>query len=233
MNSWNEETFKDFTFKFKGKKIKAHQMVLASMSPVFRKMFTVEMAEKKQQETTISDFDGHVFGIFLSLFYGYTIGEEEDISTGMKCYELIHLYEVEDLKEDASNFIVRKANISNVEQVIDFLEVYDVPAVKEVTVKILQEGEVTVGNAVHLLQLSAKIKDDALKNRVFDFISHKKIQVSRIIDWGLISATVGDKLQEFIIDKFAKESKELQDLKEKLDECKSWKGCCHHSTCDL
>ena len=69
---WKEDQYKDFTFKFQGSEtvIKAHQWLLASMSPVFDKMFTVEMAESHQKEVTITDYDDKVFGLFLSLFYG-------------------------------------------------------------------------------------------------------------------------------------------------------------------
>ena len=87
----------------------------------------------------------------------------------------------------------------NVEELLEFIEVYDVQAVKDVTKNVLTTGNVTAENAVHLIQISTKINDDTIKNRVFQFILDNMIRVSSIPDWQLVSGTVGDELQEFTI----------------------------------
>ena len=284
---WKEDHYKDFTFNFQGSEsmIKAHQCLLASTSTVFDKMFTVEMAESKQKEVTITDYDEKVFGLFLSLFYGYKIEGTEDLTTGIKCYKLCHQYEADQLESHCSDFIVKKATILNLEELLEFIKVYDVQAVKDaikkilstgnlnaenadhlihtedlttgikcyklchqyefhqfkslcsdfivkkatilnleelleftevyyvqsvkdVTKTLLSTGNVTVDNAVHLIQIAAKINDYTIeytvKNRVFEFICDKKILVSSITNWNLISGTVGDELQEFLMGYFSR-----------------------------
>ena len=208
MKLWEEDEFKDFTFKFQGTGnsevsetlIKAHRWLLAFKSPVFYKMFTVDMAESKQKEVTITS-DVKVFGLFLSLFYGYKIEATEDFTTGIKCYMLCHQYMADQLMTVCSDFIVKKATSSDLEQLLDFNEVYDVPAVKGVTERIL--SNVTVDSAVHLIQIAAKINDDTLKNCVFEFICAKKIRVSSIPNWQLVSGTVRDELLDWFSRKVA------------------------------
>ena len=212
MKSWKEEEFKDFTFKVQGTKIKAHQWLLASMSPVFKKMFTVDMAENSLKETAISDFSSYNFSLFLSLFYGYKITFVQNLTTGINLYRLCHLYEVDQLKPLCIDFIVSKAYISNLEELLDFNAVFDIPAVKEAANRILKHGPITNVNAVRFLQIAEKTNDVTVKYRVFAYICETQIRVQEISNWDQITKEVGDELHGCTLDWMAPKLKDLRRL---------------------
>ena len=121
LNSWTDETFKDFTFDVNGTEIKVHRWLLASKSPVFHKMFTVDMKEKTNQRAIIKNSDPKTFEIFLKSFYGHKI---IPMPTSLECYKLAHLYEAEELKSICLENMKSKATIDHLEALIQFKQTY-------------------------------------------------------------------------------------------------------------
>lgn len=68
----NDDTLADITLKCAGKEFKAHKVILASQSPVFRKMFEIDMKEKRSDIVEISDLTPEVLSNLLSFIYAGT-----------------------------------------------------------------------------------------------------------------------------------------------------------------
>ena len=66
---YRDEVFTDVTLKCKSEEFKVHRAVLASQSPVFRKMFEVDMKEKKCGVVMIDDFDPPVLSDLVTYLY--------------------------------------------------------------------------------------------------------------------------------------------------------------------
>ena len=219
---WADEAFKDFTFLVKGVKIKAHMNILASQSPVFERMFTIDMREKDVKQAIIDDADPKVFRIFIQLFYGYGLfGSKENVRTGIDCYTLCDKYQVDHLKSVCLEHIQNKATIQYAEELLEFDSVFELPIIRSIIKNNLTQADLTTQNLVHFLKLAAKIEDeDRIKKRVFEFICEKKIQVSKIPKWRLVSRYVGDELQEFMLDRMYQERREVNRLKQNVEELK-------------
>lgn len=65
----NNDALADVTFTCSGKEFKAHKVILASQSPVFEKMFTIDMKEKRSETVEISDLTPEVLSDFLNYIY--------------------------------------------------------------------------------------------------------------------------------------------------------------------
>jgi len=64
-----DSSFSDVTLKTKGRSFKAHRVILAARSPVFRAMFTHNMQEAKNNEVIIKDIDAEVMEELLRFVY--------------------------------------------------------------------------------------------------------------------------------------------------------------------
>ena len=64
-----EELFTDITIQCGDKQFKAHKAILASQSPVFKRMFQVDMTETRKNSVEISDIDPLVVSDMLAFLY--------------------------------------------------------------------------------------------------------------------------------------------------------------------
>ncbi len=65
----NDDAFSDLTIKCADETFKAHKVILVSQSPVFRKMFEIDMKEKRSDTVEISDLDPEVLSDLLAYLY--------------------------------------------------------------------------------------------------------------------------------------------------------------------
>ena len=57
---FDEKTFSDISIECGGEVFQAHRIILASHSPVFKRMLETDMKEKQEKVITISDLDKEV-----------------------------------------------------------------------------------------------------------------------------------------------------------------------------
>ena len=93
---YRDEVFTDVTLKCKSEEFKVHRAVLASRSPVFRKMFEVDTKEKKCGVVMIDDFDPPVLSDLVTYLYTGTapnVGKlAEELLNAASKYELPRLF---------------------------------------------------------------------------------------------------------------------------------------------
>lgn len=122
-----DSTFADFKFVVGNKEFKVHKCILASVSDVFKTLFTVDMVEKKSNECKMKDVSPKVFEMLLEFIYTRRI---QDIgSLAFDLYELANYYHIEDLKKICSTFIVKmlRSHISSEEalKIYEFAHKYE------------------------------------------------------------------------------------------------------------
>lgn len=118
------EELKDVTFLFGKQEIKAHKVVLAARSPVFRKMFATNMKESKSNEVVISDISYDTFEEML--FFIYSGKVTSDFPTlVMDLFAASHKYQVEDLKKLCETEISENLSEENARDVLVFADIYD------------------------------------------------------------------------------------------------------------
>ena len=174
-----DEQFKDFKFIVGEKRIRVHKALLGVNSPVFKAMFTLDMAEKKTGELKIDHVGHQTFEVFIKLFYGLNL-EGQELITALECYKLAHFYERQDIKSICLSYIKENAKIEHMDGLIEFNAVFMDPELNLVIESLLEKSPITRDNAVSLLEVASKIGFDRMKILVFRFICENDIIVSRI-----------------------------------------------------
>lgn len=129
-----DEDAKDFTFKFETNEIKAHKFVLATRSPVFKKLFETDMKEKQSGIIEIEDASFQAFTIFLDFIYGGDYKDDEFVP------ELLYLadkYDVPELKARAANTMIKKISFENAIDVLILFDRHNVPQLKSQAAKFI------------------------------------------------------------------------------------------------
>ena len=105
-----------------GDEIPAHRVVLASLSPYFRAMFTGDMAESKQKVITINGID--VSSLKALIDYAYTASldiSEENVQSILPAASVLQFEEV---KQACSEFLRRQLDTDNCLGIKVFAEVH-------------------------------------------------------------------------------------------------------------
>ncbi len=113
---YRDEVLADVTIKCGDKEFKVHKAILASQSPVLRKMFEVDMKESRSNVIEISDLDAVVVSDLLDYIY---TGSAPHLSTLVK--ELLNAankYELPRLLAMCANELQTKLNVEDVVEVL-------------------------------------------------------------------------------------------------------------------
>ena len=109
--------FTDFRIKCGEKIFPVHKIVLASHSPVFRRMMQTDMLEKSFGEVNIKDADPEVIKMMIKFMYTGEIDSSAEDETILRLFYLADYYLIEELKrlcEDIlANPTVQESNDQN------------------------------------------------------------------------------------------------------------------------
>ena len=134
---YKDEVFTDVTIVSQGKEFKAHKVVLASQSSVFRKMFEVDMTEKETNMVEMPDISPPVISDLLDFIY---TGEAPNIKTLAKellniadKYELPKLFSMcqEELRKNI------ESDVTNVIEMFSFAKLHNAEDLKRACVSII------------------------------------------------------------------------------------------------
>lgn len=110
---FNTINLSDFTCTSSdNKKFYTHRVVLASQSPVFDRMFTIECAENKSRILNIADIDGVILHEMLKFMY---TGRVEKIHEHAR--DLLYVankYDIKELKQQCITVLIKKIKITNI-----------------------------------------------------------------------------------------------------------------------
>jgi len=109
---WNStESFSDFIFRVEGKEFHVHRNILASRSPVFRKMFELNMREKQEGVVRLEDISAHTFSQVLHYIYTGECSLNNDNTEEMLA--MADRYDLEKLKLHCANVLSSKLELHN------------------------------------------------------------------------------------------------------------------------
>ena len=134
---YKEEVLTDITIKCGGQEFKAHKAVLASQSPVLRKMFEVDMKEKHTNVVEISDIDDPAVMSSL-LAYIYT-GNASDLSQHVK--ELLNAankYELPRLFSMCESELKKKLQVSSVVETLIWADLHNCKELKSACLRFIR-----------------------------------------------------------------------------------------------
>lgn len=110
----------DITLIVGDKKIHAHKVVLSSVSPYFKAMFTCGMSEANKDVVTIKDVDEEIFHQLIEYIYTHRVLIQLDnVQSLLQCANILQL---DSVVTACCNFIYSHLNISNCLSVRNFLE---------------------------------------------------------------------------------------------------------------
>lgn len=114
----------DITLNVEGKNIAAHRMILEARSSVFNAMFNHDTKENKTGEVSIIDVDKNTMETILIHMY---TGDIDNLTTEnvLPLYAAAEKYDINDIKELCSDFIIRNISFDWVCDVIEFAELYE------------------------------------------------------------------------------------------------------------
>lgn len=113
----------DITLKVDGKNLDAHRMILEARSSVFTAMFNYDTKENKTGEVSITDVDKSTMEAILIHMYTGDI-DNPTTENVLPLYAAAEKYDIKDIKEICSEFIIRNLSVDWVCDVIEFAELY-------------------------------------------------------------------------------------------------------------
>jgi len=119
----NAEETMDVILKSGGEDIRVHKSVLVARSPVFKAMFSTEMKEKKENEIDMTDATVIAIKEMKKFMYLGIIAEEfQETEELMK---LADKYEIEDLRIECTQILLKSINNNNVFKLGILGEIYN------------------------------------------------------------------------------------------------------------
>lgn len=122
---FNDPTFSDFKFIFnEDKELQAHKAVLAAASPVFWRMFTIDMKEAQKNTCNVEGFSFEIFEHFLRFVYGGKL-PENIIYLSVELFKIAHYYEVQQLMNISKENILLSLDVTNAIMIHEIAHQYE------------------------------------------------------------------------------------------------------------
>lgn len=161
-----EEEISDIEIRIKNRIFRCHKAVLIAMSPYFKTMFTIGMAESKAKRIDLQDIDEIPFEKFLEFIYkgNMTLENLED------CVEMLRigaLFQVESIQETCEESLIEQVKIDNCVEMFRLSYLYNCQKLKKRSWPAMLDGFCTVWKSEEFLNLSieevtAIFKEDCL-----------------------------------------------------------------------
>merc|ERR1719334_1222831 len=124
-----DSAFSDITLKTKGRSFKAHRVILAARSPVFRAMFTHNMQETKNNEVIIKDIDAEVMEELLRFIYTNKVNDVAKIARPLLA--AADKYALESLKVVCESTLIGQMTVEDVASILVLSDLHRCNHLKE------------------------------------------------------------------------------------------------------
>lgn len=112
------ESLSDVTFVVGEKEFKLHKLMLIARSPVFAKMLTCDMLEKKTNIVEIKDMEAEVFEELLSFLYCGKMSSDSDLVKMGALLIAADKYSIDELKKFCEKNIIANINIDTAAEIL-------------------------------------------------------------------------------------------------------------------
>ncbi|XP_068128337.1 kelch repeat and BTB domain-containing protein 8-like [Hyperolius riggenbachi] len=145
------ETLCDVTIVTEGRRFLCHRVVLASVSPYFRAMFTTCMVESQQGEVSLLDVSASIIETILHFIYtgeaAVTLDNVEDLFT------VSSRLQITAMQEQCSRFLIKRLNNDNCFWTYRLASTYHHSRLLEMAMKYISWHITCLTNNEHLLHL--------------------------------------------------------------------------------
>ncbi len=132
---YQDEALADVIIICQGQEFKAHKVVLASQSPVLRKMFEVDMKEKETNIVEMTDIGPEVVSALLAYIY---TGEAPNVETLAKDLLMVaHKYEIPRLLTVCQEQLINKLELSNALEIYSSAKLYGADKLQKVCMRFI------------------------------------------------------------------------------------------------
>lgn len=133
----SDQNFLDFTIKFKdGNELRVLKFILASKSPVFLKMFFIDMLENKKNEVFFPDVDYKVMKIIVNFMYN-----RGTKSIAYHIFDVLIVadkYEISDLKKYCEMEVAKGLTKNIIADILIFADRYNAVLLKQKSIQFIQ-----------------------------------------------------------------------------------------------
>lgn len=109
---YRRKLFSDVVLVVQSKRFEAHKAILSARSPVFSRMFQIDMVENRTNEVLITDADEETIGLFLQYIYTAKLSLPSD-TTALNLYNVADKYQVLILKGKCDSYLKGRLNCVN------------------------------------------------------------------------------------------------------------------------
>ena len=134
----SNQTLTDVTLNVQNKEFKAHKVVLAAASPVFKAMFKEGTKEHRDNYVVIRDIKKDVFEVFLRYLYTGQVDKLDE-----KCLDLLvtaDKYDVQPLKEICAQHMAKNISVDNAVDILALAHRHSIDSVKTVASVYLKDN---------------------------------------------------------------------------------------------
>ncbi|XP_065209113.1 speckle-type POZ protein-like A [Planococcus citri] len=134
-----DQYLSDVTISVKGKDYKAHKVILAARSSVFKSMFRTDMQESKGNHITITDINEDVFDEMYNFIY---TGKTKNLE--VLAFELLPAadkYDLEELKNACGRILLRKLSAQNVGKILILADMHNVEELKKNALRFIKANK--------------------------------------------------------------------------------------------
>lgn len=137
-----DEDSKDVTFKIGQRELKAHKLILSARSSVFKRMFSVDMQERRSSVVEVVDYSFECFSAFLEFIYS---GKCTAMMThAAELLDAAEKYDIIDLKLKTAFELLDKIKTSNAIEVLILLHRYNIDIFKQKVIKFIARHRLSI-----------------------------------------------------------------------------------------
>ncbi|XP_057326196.1 speckle-type POZ protein B-like [Microplitis mediator] len=151
----------DVIVKVENEEFPAHKLVLASHSPVFRRMFSTDMKEAKENCVNFKNFETEVIKEVLKFIYTGKVEAEDDTELVLSVLACANMYQIDKLKIFCECKLIENINLDNVINLLVKTDNYEVPRLKERAMKFLvnNKANISFDDAINQVSNSKIIRE--------------------------------------------------------------------------
>lgn len=124
----------DVQFKLGEEEIGGHITVLSAASPVFAAMFKHDTKESKTRQVVIEDSSMDTFKELLFYTYSGCLRKKLNEKSAQQLFEAGHKYDISDLMDECTDFLILCININNVLFLITWADIHSLNKLKEAAI---------------------------------------------------------------------------------------------------
>lgn len=164
-NIFNSEKFSDFTIITQNNQFKVHKIFLATASPVFDSMLTVNMIENAENSVTILDIPSILIQEMLRFIYTAKVNNIKSIAA--KLLPIAEKYQIEELKKLCEQELDKSLNDNNAWDLLILGDRYHGELLKKKALQYITKRKIKITNIEDFKQLT--INNPELIVEIFNF----------------------------------------------------------------